>query len=71
MDSVNRVISECHVRLGSEEKSVSNAEFIVRAVNCHEELVRALNRLHDHAHNPCVSDICFAKEAIAKAEAKA
>lgn len=34
-----------------------------------EELARNLNRLHDQAHKPCLSSICFAKTALTKFDA--
>lgn len=45
-----------------------DAAFIALAVNNHQELVKALDRLHDQAHKDCVSNICFAKEALRHAE---
>ena len=51
----------------------ANAAFIVKAVNCHEELLEACKQMRDmllscgyEIHNPTIK---LAKEAITKAEA--
>jgi len=60
---------EPHTRHVEEE--IANAEFIVRAVNSHDELVEALQNLHDaceyweNQNDPVLAD---ARKAIANAE---
>jgi hypothetical protein len=60
-----------------EEQDAKNSQEIMklkekaeRAEKQARELAKALNRLHDHAHQPCLSDICFAKKALSAYEAK-
>ena len=56
----------------------TNAEFIVKAVNCHEELVEALKEalkeLHSYHENYSTADkgeiFTIIKQALAKAEGK-
>lgn len=57
--------------LGEEEKA--NAEFIVKAVNCHQELVDALKSIQSqcagHADEFSARVYSLAAKALAKAEA--
>lgn len=46
----------------------ANAAYIVRAVNCHEELWELAKRVKEHSTNPI--HVQAAKQAIAKAEAQ-
>lgn len=55
-----------------DERAPDNAAFIVRAVNCHEELVSIIDLLLDHvkADDLPKGSIGRIRQAIAKAEAE-
>lgn len=74
IDGANRIVAECFGRVGQSTylNSVDNAAFIVRAVNCHDELIEVLTRFsHDGALQTIEDRERFRKEAraaIRKAE---
>ena len=61
-----------HVFGDSDEEAEANAEFIVRAVNCHDDLLeacrRAMEAMQKHAPIYFNTDICRLQAQIAKAE---
>ena len=77
-DNSDNTIAMTSYRLGTtdEEKQKANAEFIVRACNSHDELVKALKEIASYSPHCCEDCPCdylrqVAEEAIAKAEGKA
>jgi hypothetical protein len=72
-DTPNR-IAAIEYPYGDAEGKAFNAEYIVRAVNCHDELVRALDNLvyfHDRDDRPTNDPWRVARELLTKIHCKA
>ena len=70
---MHRVTSD-NVFLVDDDKDMANAAFIVKAVNCHDELVEALKLAMDYVEeyglvNVLCEDENKMRQALAKAEA--
>ena len=71
--AVNSPINATLAAIGTDEQAKANAEFIVRAVNSHDELVDALGNMISYLDfNDRGTDVSeSAREAIAKATKEA
>jgi hypothetical protein len=82
-EKTNHPIADCSYRQISFEENTANAEFIVRAVNAHEDLVNASERAmlfleseNNHGEGKRIDKLSYEvymdlKQALAKAEGKA